>query len=97
MKDLSILKTTPDPIALPDSDYPDWLWTLTDESLASSQLGKKAGELDAEGGMALEDPRGALDASKGEKGFDQKAERRKLRSRLVIGRFGGGCPLVPSG
>ena len=86
MKDLSILKSTPDPVALPDSDYPDWLWTLTDQSLASSQLGKKAGELDAEGGMGVVDPRAGMGE---EKGFDQKAERRKLRSRSVIGRLGG--------
>jgi large subunit ribosomal protein L54 len=82
MKDLSILKDTPDPIALPDSDYPAWLWTLTDESLASSQAGKKAAELDAEGGMALEDAKQGLKLGKT---FDHKAERRKLRSRSVLG------------
>ncbi|KAG7561934.1 hypothetical protein FFLO_02663 [Filobasidium floriforme] len=75
MKDLSILKDKPDPLALPDNDYPDWLWTLTDEALADSQSGKKAAELDAEGQVG--DARGVGQAGKG---FDRQAERRKLRA-----------------
>jgi hypothetical protein len=79
MKDLSILKDKPDPLALPDNDYPDWLWTLTDEALADSQSGKKAAELDAEGQVG--DARGI---GKAGKGFDRQAERRKLRARWVL-------------
>jgi hypothetical protein len=79
MKDLSILKDKPDPLALPDNDYPDWLWTLTDEALADSQSGKKAAELDAEGQMG--DARGIGQVGKG---FDRQAERRKLRARWVL-------------
>jgi hypothetical protein len=79
MKDLSILKDKPDPLALPDNDYPDWLWTLTDEALADSQSGKKAAELDAEGQVG--DARGIGQAGKG---FDRPAERRKLRARWVL-------------
>lgn len=78
MKDLSILKDKPDPLALPDNDYPDWLWSLTDEALADSQSGKKAAELDAEGQVG--DARGIGQVGKG---FDRQAERRKLRARWV--------------
>lgn len=79
MKDLSILKDKPDPLALPDNDYPDWLWALTDEALADAQSGKKAAELDAEGQVG--DARGVGQAGKG---FDRQAERRKLRARWVL-------------
>lgn len=37
MKDLSVLKDKPDPVALPDEEYPAWLWTLTDEYVAGSK------------------------------------------------------------
>ena len=86
MKDLSILKDKPDPIAMPDEDYPAWLWTLTDESLAEAQSGKKAAELDAEGGMAIGETPMQNEGGKGKgkaQGFDRQAERRKLRSRCV--------------
>jgi large subunit ribosomal protein L54 len=79
MKDLSILKDQPDPIALPDEEYPAWLWTLTDESLALSAQGKKPAELDAEG--ATGDARG-IGQTAGS-AFDPQAERRKLRARYV--------------
>lgn len=82
MKDLSILKDKPDPIAMPDEEYPSWLWTLTDEALAEAQHGKKAAELDAEGGLAVGDASGKVGV-KGD-GFDRQAERRKLRSRWVV-------------
>jgi large subunit ribosomal protein L54 len=35
MKDLSVLKDKPDPVALADEDYPEWLWALTDEYVAA--------------------------------------------------------------
>jgi large subunit ribosomal protein L54 len=37
MKDLSVLKDKPDPVALPDEEYPEWLWTLTDEYVAKGR------------------------------------------------------------
>jgi large subunit ribosomal protein L54 len=30
MPGLSVLKDKPDPVALPDDQYPAWLWTLLD-------------------------------------------------------------------
>lgn len=48
MKDLSVLKDKPDPVALPDEEYPEWLWTLTDEYVAvqgrATGQGAPAGE-----------------------------------------------------
>jgi large subunit ribosomal protein L54 len=64
MKGLSVLKDTPDPIALPDAEYPAWLWTLTDAAKAAEERAVGAGENKSE-----------VDKS----GFDFKAERRKLR------------------
>ncbi|EEB06656.1 ribosomal protein subunit L37 [Schizosaccharomyces japonicus yFS275] len=32
MKGLSIHKNEPDPVAKEDNEYPDWLWTLLDET-----------------------------------------------------------------
>ena len=64
MKGLSVLKDQPDPIALPDEEYPAWLWTLTDAVKASGEVA----------------PSAELSRSQGaEGGFDFKAERRKLR------------------
>jgi large subunit ribosomal protein L54 len=39
MNGLSILKDQPDPVALPDDQYPDWLWTLLDEPVSASSGG----------------------------------------------------------
>ncbi|CAA2979405.1 Probable sodium-coupled neutral amino acid transporter 6 [Olea europaea subsp. europaea] len=36
-----ILKDGTDPIVLPDSEYPDWLWHLLDKRLALSELRRK--------------------------------------------------------
>ncbi|WVQ75998.1 hypothetical protein IAR50_005634 [Cryptococcus sp. DSM 104548] len=36
LSNLSILKDKPDPVALPDDQYPAWLWTLLDEPAAPS-------------------------------------------------------------
>ena len=45
MKDLSVLKDKPDPIALPDEEYPEWLWSILDEPTTSiSQKPSKASE-----------------------------------------------------
>lgn len=65
MKDLSVLKDKPDPVALPDEEYPEWLWTLTDEYAAAK-------------GRAAE---GATEGKGQETGFDMKAEKKKLRSK----------------
>lgn len=79
MKDLSIFKDKPDPVSLPDEEYPDWLWSLTDEALATQQAGKTAKEMEAEGQMG--DARGI---GQGGSGVDFKAERRKLRARYAV-------------
>jgi large subunit ribosomal protein L54 len=64
MKGLSVLKDQPDPIALPDEEYPDWVWTLTDAAKASGEAPATPKSSQAQGI---------------ENGFDFKAERRKLR------------------
>lgn len=76
MKDLSIFKDKPDPVALPDEEYPDWLWSLTDEALAAAQAGKKPAEMEAESGQPID----IQTTGKGGK-VDFKAERRILRAR----------------
>ncbi|KAJ9127165.1 hypothetical protein QFC24_001402 [Naganishia onofrii] len=72
LKDLSILKDKPDPVALPDEEYPAWLWTLTDEWQVKTA---------AAGGAA---PSMTTPAGKGKAGgggeFDLKAEKKKLRA-----------------
>jgi large subunit ribosomal protein L54 len=42
-----VLKDKPDPIALPDDQYPSWLWTILDDSSAKLESDKKAGRADA--------------------------------------------------
>jgi large subunit ribosomal protein L54 len=50
MKDLSVLKDKPDPVALPDEEYPEWLFTLTDEYVAKGRATEgKAAEAGKEG------------------------------------------------
>ncbi|RXK36306.1 hypothetical protein M231_06442 [Tremella mesenterica] len=34
---LAVLKDQPDPVALPDDQYPDWLWTVLDKDESRSQ------------------------------------------------------------
>lgn len=41
MKGLNYLKDKPDPIALPDEEYPQWLWDLLDPKAAGQ--GQKKG------------------------------------------------------
>lgn len=33
MQGLSVFKDKPDPVALPEDQYPPWLWTLLDEKV----------------------------------------------------------------
>jgi large subunit ribosomal protein L54 len=45
---LSVIKDQPDPIALPDDQYPAWLWTVLDDNKAKLEKGEKkeGGEVD---------------------------------------------------
>lgn len=43
MEGLSVLKDKPDPVAMADDKYPDWLWTILEEPVSAS---KKEGEFD---------------------------------------------------
>lgn len=61
---LNILKGESDPIALPDDEYTDWLWTILD--------GPKSSE------RALQ-PRQVVKAGSGEE-FDFERERKRLRA-----------------
>lgn len=49
MTGLSVMKDQPDPVALPDDQYPDWLWTLLPDTTKSASKEtdkpKSAGEL----------------------------------------------------
>ncbi|WVQ83267.1 hypothetical protein IAT38_005406 [Cryptococcus sp. DSM 104549] len=42
LRGLSVLKDKPDPVALPDAQYPEWLWTLATDDAPAAQGGKKA-------------------------------------------------------
>ena len=44
---LSVIKDQPDPIALPDDQYPSWLWTILDDANVKLENDKKAGRADA--------------------------------------------------
>lgn len=44
MTGLSVLKDQPDPVALPDDQYPDWLWTLLPDPKAAAGKGQESGE-----------------------------------------------------
>lgn len=52
MKSLSVLKDRADPVALPDDQYPDWLWSLVEDPSSakhaegSKQEGKEKGQFD---------------------------------------------------
>lgn len=37
LKGLGYIKDKPEPVAMPDSDYPDWLWTLLDPKAQSEE------------------------------------------------------------
>lgn len=64
---LSLYKDRADPIALPDEEYPEWLWTLLDDSSATSSVA----------GVTLESTAGL---SKGEARIVQKRNMRAVRS-----------------
>jgi large subunit ribosomal protein L54 len=53
MKDLSVLKDKPDPVALPDEEYPAWLWTLTDEYAAGSKGRQQSGKTEEAAGFDM--------------------------------------------
>jgi len=42
MTGLSILKDQPDPVALPDDQYPSWLWTILDSERLDAEDGRLA-------------------------------------------------------
>ncbi|RSH92235.1 hypothetical protein EHS25_008650 [Saitozyma podzolica] len=65
---LSILKDQPDPVALPDDQYPAWLWTILDEPKASA-TSSSAPEV---GGVSA--PKGSAEA-----GRQFEAEKKRLR------------------
>lgn len=44
---LSVIKDQPDPVALPDDQYPAWLWTILDDSATKLEKDKKLGQADA--------------------------------------------------
>jgi large subunit ribosomal protein L54 len=62
-----LYKDRADPVALPDADYPEWLWTILDESAA----------LTTHSGVTLEATAGL---SKGEARAAQKRNLRAVRS-----------------
>ncbi|KAJ9100602.1 hypothetical protein QFC21_003646 [Naganishia friedmannii] len=75
LKDLGILKDKPDPVALPDDEYPTWLWTLTDEYVAAAARRSSS--------AAPQPPQQTREQGQGGKsggGFDLKAEKKKLRA-----------------
>ena len=47
MTGLSVVKDQPDPVALPDDQYPAWLWTILDDSAVKLENEKKSGKADA--------------------------------------------------
>ena len=47
MTGLSVVKDQPDPVALPDDQYPAWLWTILDDSTVKLGNEKKAGKADS--------------------------------------------------
>jgi large subunit ribosomal protein L54 len=71
MKGLSILKDTPDPIALPDEEYPPWVWTLTDAVKSAETNDKEKATISSANKSSMEQK---------ESGFDLQAEKRKMRS-----------------
>ncbi|WVR04656.1 hypothetical protein IAU60_001667 [Kwoniella sp. DSM 27419] len=61
---LSILKDKPDPVALPDDQYPAWLWTLLSDTSKAHKAAENEVELHKEG----------------EAGFDVEKEKKKLKN-----------------
>lgn len=41
------MKDQPDPVALPDDQYPAWLWTILDDPSAKLEIDKRTGKADA--------------------------------------------------
>ncbi|PWN52284.1 hypothetical protein IE53DRAFT_385289 [Violaceomyces palustris] len=76
LKGLSILKDKADPVALPDSEYPDWLWKLLEDpsiSSASSLAAETAGMTKGEARAATK--RNAKLARAAQKAADKAAEK----------------------
>nr|POF26207.1 54s ribosomal protein l37, mitochondrial [Quercus suber] len=46
LKGLNFLKNKPDPVALEDREYPDWLWTVLEASKAKAEAGGSGSEGD---------------------------------------------------
>lgn len=46
---LSIYKDRPDPVALPDHEYPAWLWDLLEDPAVVSQKALQVGDVDTTG------------------------------------------------
>jgi large subunit ribosomal protein L54 len=66
MTGLSTLKDQPDPVALPDDQYPDWLWTLLSDSASAT----KEADSSAEGASPSDFQTGA----------EFRQEKKRLRS-----------------
>ncbi|OWT36652.1 large subunit ribosomal protein L37 [Cryptococcus neoformans] len=64
LANLSVLKDKPDPVALPDDQYPAWLWTLLEDTSKAHKAEENAVHLTQEG----------------ESGFDLQAEKKKLKN-----------------
>ncbi|KIR68802.1 hypothetical protein I312_100099 [Cryptococcus bacillisporus CA1280] len=64
LTNLSILKDKPDPVALPDDQYPAWLWTLLEDTSKAHKAQENAVHLTQEGGS----------------GFNVQAEKKKLKN-----------------
>lgn len=41
-----MIKDQPDPVALPDDQYPAWLWTILDDASVKLEVEKKTGKGD---------------------------------------------------
>ncbi|WVN89407.1 uncharacterized protein L203_104630 [Cryptococcus depauperatus CBS 7841] len=61
---LSILKDKPDPVALPDDQYPSWLWRILEDTGKEHKTEENAVKLSAEGNEE----------------FDMAKEKKKLKN-----------------
>nr|POF12859.1 54s ribosomal protein l37, mitochondrial [Quercus suber] len=69
LKGLNFLKNKPEPVALEDREYPDWLWTVLDSS--------KAAKADGSGGGGTGDEGDLFAKSKKQRQKAAKAQRRQ--------------------
>lgn len=80
MRNLSVLKDEHDPIALPDAEYPAWIWSLSDKALAQQKAGASVAEMQNEP-FYIGDASEITEKKKnGPVPFDFKKERRELRA-----------------